>query len=93
MLVHTHSWLQTPNLRHFSTYPEEALIPTANLMINYVLKPVTHESFDKKYASKRYMKVLLFILLALHHILTLADTGKCLRAGLGTRALESQYEC
>lgn len=26
-------------------------------MLNYVLKPVVHTSFFKKYASKKYMKV------------------------------------
>ncbi|TDL24632.1 A/B/D/E cyclin [Rickenella mellea] len=51
----------TPNLRHYSSYPEHALIPTANIMINYLLKPVSHESFFKKYASKRFMKASLFV--------------------------------
>jgi len=36
---------------------ERALVPTANLMLNYILKPVRHESFHKKYAGKRYFKV------------------------------------
>lgn len=48
---------QTPNLAHYSSYPESALVPTANLMLNYVLKPIRHESFHKKYAGKRYFKV------------------------------------
>ena len=48
---------QTPNLAHYSSYPESAIIPTANLMINYVLKPVRHSSFFKKYAAKKFMKV------------------------------------
>ena len=26
-------------------------------MLNYVLKPIRHESFYKKYAGKRFMKV------------------------------------
>jgi G2/mitotic-specific cyclin 1/2 len=26
-------------------------------MLNYILKPVRHESFYKKYAGKRFMKV------------------------------------
>ncbi|KAF8886532.1 cyclin-like protein [Infundibulicybe gibba] len=46
----------TPNLAHYSSYPESALIPTANLMLNYILKPVRHDSFHKKYAGKRYYK-------------------------------------
>ncbi|KAI5121813.1 hypothetical protein M0805_009805 [Coniferiporia weirii] len=51
----------TPNLRHFSSYPEEALLPTANLILNYILKPIAHESFYKKYASKKYMKASVFV--------------------------------
>ncbi|KAI0065251.1 hypothetical protein BV25DRAFT_1927886 [Artomyces pyxidatus] len=46
----------TPNLAHYSSYSESALVPTANLMLNYVLKPIRHPSFYKKYASKKYMK-------------------------------------
>ncbi|KAF9445675.1 hypothetical protein P691DRAFT_795336 [Macrolepiota fuliginosa MF-IS2] len=46
----------TPNLAHYSGYSESALVPTANLMLNYVLKPIRHESFHKKYAGKRYYK-------------------------------------
>ncbi|KAF9003393.1 cyclin-like protein [Cyathus striatus] len=46
----------TPNLAHYSSYPESALIPTANLMLNYILKPIRHDSFHKKYAGKRYFK-------------------------------------
>ncbi|KAH9022878.1 cyclin-like protein [Lactarius pseudohatsudake] len=47
----------TPNLAHYSSYAESALIPTANLMLNYILKPVRHPSFFKKYAAKKFMKV------------------------------------
>ncbi|KAG5645505.1 hypothetical protein DXG03_005915 [Asterophora parasitica] len=46
----------TPNLAHYSSYPESSLVPTANLMLNYILKPIRHESFYKKYAGKRYFK-------------------------------------
>ncbi|KAG9218128.1 hypothetical protein CCMSSC00406_0008067 [Pleurotus cornucopiae] len=46
----------TPNLAHYSSYAESALIPTANLMLNYILKTTDHESFHKKYASKRFLK-------------------------------------
>lgn len=49
--------MQTPNLAHYSSYPESALFPTANLMLNYVLKPIRHECFFKKYAAKKYLKV------------------------------------
>ncbi|KLO17640.1 hypothetical protein SCHPADRAFT_152778 [Schizopora paradoxa] len=47
----------TPNLRHFSMYPEDALIPTANIILNFVLKPIRYEQFYKKYAAKKYYKV------------------------------------
>ncbi|KAF8156923.1 cyclin-like protein [Crassisporium funariophilum] len=46
----------TPNLAHYSSYKESALVPTASLMLNYILKPIRHESFYKKYAGKRYYK-------------------------------------
>jgi len=50
----------TPNLAHYSSYPESALVPTANLMLNYILKPIRHPSFYKKYASKKFMKASVF---------------------------------
>ncbi|KAG6854408.1 hypothetical protein C0991_006950 [Blastosporella zonata] len=46
----------TPNLAHYSSYPESALVPTANLMVNYIIRPIRHDSFHKKYAGKRYLK-------------------------------------
>ncbi|CAE7097693.1 unnamed protein product [Rhizoctonia solani] len=45
------------NLIHYSTYREKDLIEPANIMLNYMLEPIKHEAFWKKYASKRYMKV------------------------------------
>ncbi|THH19624.1 hypothetical protein EW146_g1582 [Bondarzewia mesenterica] len=51
----------TPNLAHYSSYPESALVPTANLMLNYVLRPIRHPSFFKKYASKRFLKASTFV--------------------------------
>ncbi|KAI0284609.1 cyclin-like protein [Russula aff. rugulosa BPL654] len=51
----------TPNLAHYSSYAESAIIPTANLMINYVLKPARHSSFFKKYAAKKFMKVSTYV--------------------------------
>uniref|UniRef100_A0A0W0F033 Cyclin-like domain-containing protein n=1 Tax=Moniliophthora roreri TaxID=221103 RepID=A0A0W0F033_MONRR len=56
-----HFLRRTPNLAHYSGYAESSLIPTANLMLNYILKPVKHESFYKKYARKRYLKVSVFL--------------------------------
>ncbi|KAF8634827.1 hypothetical protein AX17_004078 [Amanita inopinata Kibby_2008] len=54
VLGHEH-W--TPNLAHYSSYPESALVPTANIILNYCLRPIRHESLYKKYAGKRFMKV------------------------------------
>ncbi|KAJ3841908.1 cyclin-like protein [Lentinula raphanica] len=51
----------TPNLAHYSTYSESVLMPTANLMLNYILKPIRHESFYRKYARRKYMKVSVFM--------------------------------
>jgi len=51
----------TPNHAHYSSYAESSIIPTANLMLNYILKPVRHESFYKKYAGKRFMKVSILV--------------------------------
>ncbi|KAG2122604.1 Cullin [Suillus clintonianus] len=53
--------LPTPNHAHYSSYAESSIIPTANLMLNYILKPVRHESFYKKYAGKRFMKVSILV--------------------------------
>ena len=52
---------QTPNLVYHSSYDESQLVPTANIMLNYVLKPTKHESFYQKYADKKYFKVCLLI--------------------------------
>jgi len=46
----------TPNLAHYSDYAESSIIPTATLMVHYILKPIQHEAFYKKYAGKRYFK-------------------------------------
>lgn len=51
----------TPNLAHYSSYPESALIPTANLMLNYVLKKPKHQSFFRKYAGKKFMKSSIYV--------------------------------
>ncbi|RPD57012.1 hypothetical protein L226DRAFT_547172 [Lentinus tigrinus ALCF2SS1-7] len=51
----------TPNLAHYSSYRESEIIPTATLMLNYILKPIPHQSFYKKYASKKFMKASVFV--------------------------------
>ncbi|KAK9238675.1 cyclin-like protein [Lipomyces kononenkoae] len=45
------------NLIHYSGgYTEEMIEPVCNLMVDYLVKPVKHEAFFKKYASKRFLK-------------------------------------
>ncbi|KDQ08743.1 hypothetical protein BOTBODRAFT_165516 [Botryobasidium botryosum FD-172 SS1] len=51
----------TPNLAHYSSYTEAEIIPTASIMLNYVLRPVRHESFYKKYASRKYLKASTYV--------------------------------
>ncbi|THH00053.1 hypothetical protein EW026_g2423 [Hermanssonia centrifuga] len=51
----------TANLAHYSSYPESALLSTANIMLNYVLRPVLHHQFNRKYASKKYLKASVFV--------------------------------
>lgn len=46
----------TANLAHYSSYKESSLMPVVNIMINYLLKPIRHDSFFKKYAGKRFLK-------------------------------------
>ncbi|GLB39126.1 putative cyclin family protein [Lyophyllum shimeji] len=51
----------TSNMEHYMTYSEAELLPTANIMLNYILEPIQHESLYKKYAHKRYLKCSAFM--------------------------------
>ncbi|KAF8546851.1 hypothetical protein OG21DRAFT_1479616 [Imleria badia] len=47
------------NLAHYSSYAESSLLPTANLMLNYIVTPIRHESFHRniwvhKWALERW---------------------------------------
>ncbi|KAF7373167.1 MFS domain-containing protein [Mycena sanguinolenta] len=53
--------LWTPTLAHYATYTERELLPTAAHMLRYVLKPIVHESFYKKWAGKRNMKASVYM--------------------------------
>ncbi|KAJ7325462.1 A/B/D/E cyclin [Mycena albidolilacea] len=53
--------LWTPTLAHYATYAEAELIPAARHMLRYVLQPVRHESFYRKWAGKRNMKVSVYM--------------------------------
>ncbi|KAI9568653.1 cyclin-like protein [Boletus coccyginus] len=59
LILGNYQW--SANLAHYSSYAESSLLPTANLMLNYILKPVRHESFHRKYAGKRFLKVSIWV--------------------------------
>ncbi|EKV04804.1 G2/M-specific cyclin NimE [Penicillium digitatum PHI26] len=44
------------NLAHYSGYTEEEIHPVFQLMVDYLRRPVSHEAFFKKYASKKFLK-------------------------------------
>lgn len=44
------------DLIHYSDYTEDQIMPVFHLMIDYLARPVKHEAFFKKYASKKFMK-------------------------------------
>lgn len=44
------------NLRHYSSYTEEQVQEPANLLCEYLLKPVKHESLYKKYSGRKFLK-------------------------------------
>lgn len=50
------NFLQNETLTHYAGYSEEEIQPVFKLMVDYLARPVTHEAFFKKYASKRFLK-------------------------------------
>ncbi|KAI2794837.1 G2/mitotic-specific cyclin-B [Penicillium oxalicum] len=43
-------------LAHYAGYDEKEIDPVFRLMIDYLHRPVSHEAFFKKYASKKFLK-------------------------------------
>jgi G2/mitotic-specific cyclin 1/2 len=43
-------------LAHYAGYTEKEIDPVFRLMIDYLHRPVSHEAFFKKYASKKFLK-------------------------------------
>lgn len=43
-------------MAHYAGYTEEEIDPVFRLMIDYLHRPVCHEAFFKKYASKKFLK-------------------------------------
>lgn len=48
----------TPNLAHYSTFKENELLPTANILLNHLLRSEARQSATlvKKYSSKKFAK-------------------------------------
>jgi len=47
---------QDATLTHYAGYDEEEIQPVFKLMVDYLARPVIHEAFFKKYASKKFLK-------------------------------------
>ncbi|CAJ2513432.1 Uu.00g015510.m01.CDS01 [Anthostomella pinea] len=47
-------WDET--IAYYAGYTEEEIEPVFELMVDYLARPVIHEAFYKKYASKKFMK-------------------------------------
>ncbi|KAI5862708.1 A/B/D/E cyclin [Durotheca rogersii] len=45
-----------PTIAYYAGYTEEEIEPVFELMVDYLARPIVHEAFYKKYASKRFMK-------------------------------------
>ncbi|KAL8854536.1 MAG: hypothetical protein Q9221_000571 [Calogaya cf. arnoldii] len=43
-------------IAHYAGYTETEIEPVFKLMVDYLRKPVAHEAFFKKYASKKFLK-------------------------------------
>lgn len=43
-------------LQYYAGYTEEEVEPVVALMVDYLARPVCHEAFFKKYASKKFLK-------------------------------------
>lgn len=52
---------QTSTYVQYSGYSEDAILPIATIMLNYLLQPIKHENFHKKYSLRRFYKVAQFV--------------------------------
>ncbi|KAM0198038.1 hypothetical protein ACHAPQ_002936 [Fusarium lateritium] len=43
-------------IAYYAGYTEDEIEPVVHLMVDYLARPVIHEAFFKKYASKKFMK-------------------------------------
>ncbi|KAI8929256.1 cyclin-like protein [Entophlyctis helioformis] len=49
------------NLTHYSGYAEEEIYECAELMLDYLAKPVKYEALYKKYSARKFMKAAIFV--------------------------------
>ncbi|GAB1311220.1 G2/mitotic-specific cyclin [Madurella fahalii] len=54
MILDRGEWDET--LEYYAGYSEEEIKPVFLLMVDYLARPVIHEAFFKKYASKKFLK-------------------------------------
>lgn len=54
MILDRGEWDET--LSYYAGYTEEEIEPVFLLMVDYLARPVIHEAFYKKYASKKFLK-------------------------------------
>lgn len=47
---------QDATLAYYAGYTEEEVEPVVKLMVDYLARPICHEAFFKKYASKKFLK-------------------------------------
>ncbi|KAI8961740.1 A/B/D/E cyclin [Daldinia sp. FL1419] len=45
-----------PTITFYAGYTEQEIEPVFELMVDYLARPICHEAFYKKYASKKFMK-------------------------------------
>lgn len=48
-------------MSHYAGYNEEEIEPVVHLMVDYLARPVIHEAFFKKYASKKFLKGMFYL--------------------------------
>jgi G2/mitotic-specific cyclin 1/2 len=48
-------------LVHYSSYSQAELLGTAELMLDYCLRPCVHTAFFKKYSSKKFMRASTYV--------------------------------
>lgn len=47
---------QDETIAYYAGYTEREIEPIVELMVDYLARPIIHEAFYKKYASKKFLK-------------------------------------